>query len=217
MVCKCKSPIGNLVGIPKNPVFSSVTINTTDPLGGLVAGNMFVGNDASGTLGLLANNAVKASVNSYTILVTNAGEPFFNAAAGKALHFRINGGEVGQFSPGGDLVLNNSISITAFLSMPMSTEKTISGGVVTATASFFPVDTEADAATDDLDTISGGIDGRIIILKSSDNARTVVVKHGTGNLILNGAADFSMSNTSYRIQLQYDSALTKWVEISRSA
>ena len=39
------------------------------------------------------------------------------------------------------------------------TELTIAGGIITRTRSNHTVDTQADAATDDLDTISGGVEG----------------------------------------------------------
>ena len=54
---------------------------------------------------------------------------------------------------------------------------------------------EASAATDDLDTISGGVDGDIIILSTVNSGRDVVVKHATGNIqcgsdrTLNSVAD----------------------------
>jgi hypothetical protein len=63
-----------------------------------------------------------------------------------------------------------------------STEKTISGGVITVTGLLHTVDTEADAASDDLDTISGLADGELCLLYLENAARNVVVKHGTGNI-----------------------------------
>jgi pectate lyase len=86
--------------------------------------------------------------------------------------------------------------------------------VITATATRTRLDTEAAAATDDLDTINGGSDGDLIILSTTNSARDVVVKDGTGNLVL--AGDFTLSTTSDRIKLIYDSTLSAWVELSRS-
>jgi hypothetical protein len=63
-----------------------------------------------------------------------------------------------------------------------STEKTISDGVITATGLLHTVDTETDAASDDLDTISGLADGELCLLYLENAARNVVVKHGTGNI-----------------------------------
>jgi hypothetical protein len=74
------------------------------------------------------------------------------------------------------------------------------------------VDTEASAGSDDLDTISGMIDGDLLILSAADSARTVVVKDGTGNIQC--AGDFSMDNTQDRIVLLREGAI--WYELARS-
>lgn len=68
------------------------------------------------------------------------------------------------------------------LSFGEPTELTISSGAITVTGSLHYVDTQSDAATDDLDTINGGDDGDILILQSAASARDVVVKNGTGNI-----------------------------------
>ena len=94
-------------------------------------------------------------------------------------------------------------------------ELTISSGEITATKSFHAVDTESDDATDDLDTINGGADMKILILSPESGSRTIVVKHATGNIHLAGAADFSMTAKKDVIMLiNYN---TTWNEISRSA
>ncbi len=97
-----------------------------------------------------------------------------------------------------------------------ASSKTIATGAITATGSYTIVDTEASAATDDLDTITIGggasIAGATIILRAANTARTVVCKDGTGNLKL--AGDFSLDNTEDTIMLIYDG--TNWLEVSRS-
>jgi hypothetical protein len=70
---------------------------------------------------------------------------------------------------------------------------------VTATGNIHTIDTEADAASDDLDTISGTAAGQLLIISAADGARTVVAKDGTGNLKLVG--DFSMDNAEDRLFL----------------
>jgi len=89
---------------------------------------------------------------------------------------------------------------------------TLSGGVVTATMTTISIDTEASASSDDCDTINGNSMGRIIIVKASSSARTVVMKDGTGNLRL--AGDFSMDHNEDRIVLI--SKASDWVELCRS-
>lgn len=93
-------------------------------------------------------------------------------------------------------------------------ELTIATGAITPTlAGTIVVDTEGDAASDDLDTITATNmnDGDIIILKAADDARTVVVKNGTGNIACN--ADFSLDNSLDRIMLQWDSGNSSWVAV----
>jgi hypothetical protein len=95
------------------------------------------------------------------------------------------------------------------------TDLTIAGGAITATKGWHKVDTESSAATDDLDTINGGTAGQIVILGTVASTRDVTLKHATGNILLNGGADFPLLFTRYRCVLQYDG--TNWCEIGRSA
>ena len=74
--------------------------------------------------------------------------------------------------------------------------------------SFFSVDTEAAAASDNLVTINGSNVGDVIFIKSANSARTVVVKHGTGNIKCVGAVDLSLDNTGDMVMLFYDG--TNW-------
>lgn len=78
-------------------------------------------------------------------------------------------------------------------------ELTISAGEITVTTGFHKVDTEADAFTDDLDTINGTLEGQIIRLRAADSSRTIVLKDGTGNLKL--PSDISLDNEEDSITL----------------
>jgi hypothetical protein len=91
-------------------------------------------------------------------------------------------------------------------------ELTIASGAVTKTGGYHKIDTEADAASDDLDTINGGVEGDLLILRAENSSRDVVVKDGTGNLKL--AGDMTLDHVEDRIVLQYDG--TNWCELSRS-
>ena len=93
-------------------------------------------------------------------------------------------------------------------------ELTISSGVVTITSSLHNIDTEASAATDDLDTINGGMDGQRLVISANSSTRTVIVKDLTGNLQIN--SDFSMTNQADRLELIYDEATSFWYEVARS-
>lgn len=93
-------------------------------------------------------------------------------------------------------------------------ELTIASGVITPTGSYHAVDTQADAATDDLDTITatGAKDGDFLILRAAHADRTVVVKNGTGNIILSD--DYEMSTLSRLCVLMYVEAIESWVELN---
>ena len=83
------------------------------------------------------------------------------------------------------------------------------------TKAYHEVDTESAAASDNLATINGGQDGAIIVLRATNDGRTVVVKNGTDNIVL-GGSDFDLDNTLDTIMLIYDAGLNSWQEISRS-
>lgn len=87
---------------------------------------------------------------------------------------------------------------------------TIASGVATLSGRFghYFVDTEASAASDDLDTITDTDvqKGDVIILSAFSSSRTVVVKHGTGNITC--GSDRTLDNAADRICLQYNG--TSW-------
>lgn len=71
------------------------------------------------------------------------------------------------------------------LFMTEGSELTISSGSITVSPSaitVYAVDTEADAATDDLTAISGGAEGDVVVLRPANTARTVVIKSGRSNI-----------------------------------
>lgn len=78
---------------------------------------------------------------------------------------------------------------------------TISAGAVTITQSNHRVDTEAAAATDDLDTINGGTAEQLLFLRSEAAARDVTLKHGTGNIQTADGSDVTLPDTGYVLLL----------------
>ena len=104
--------------------------------------------------------------------------------------------------------------LDAVLASTSSGELTLASGAITVTGSYHNVDTESDAASDDLDTISGGTNGMRLVLRANNSGRTVVVKDGTGNIQC--AGDCSLDNVQDTIELIYDSTLTAWLEIARA-
>ena len=108
----------------------------------------------------------------------------------------------------GDVVFNGQVSFQD------DGELTISSGNITPTGTNHRVDTESDAASDDLDTISGGADGDFLTLRAANTARTVVLKDGTGNIETQDGNDVSLDTTEKIVTLQYDSTASKWLVIA---
>lgn len=90
----------------------------------------------------------------------------------------------------------------------------IAAGVITITSGRVEVDTEAFAATDDLDTINGVKANQLVMLGSASSTRDPTVKHGTGNVRLAGGVDFTFTTTRDRLVLEGDGS--ELVEISRA-
>lgn len=94
---------------------------------------------------------------------------------------------------------------------------TLSAGTVTISGvvnwRFHSIDTEGDAASDDLTTISGGNTGEVLILQAVNDDRTVVCKDGTS---LKLSYDFSLNNTEDKLMLLCIAAGI-WHELSRSS
>jgi len=93
-------------------------------------------------------------------------------------------------------------------------ELTISSGAVTVTGVSHTIDTESDAATDDLDTINGMADGQILVIRPANTDRTVVLKHNTGNIITGSGSDLSLDSDNKFAIIQYDDELEMAVVIA---
>ena len=77
-----------------------------------------------------------------------------------------------------------------------------SGGAVTATSSAHRIAPEAGTA-DDMHTISGGTQGDRLTIMVNSSANTITVKHGTGNIYLDGASDKVLDNSRDKLELVY--------------
>lgn len=81
------------------------------------------------------------------------------------------------------------------LNLTDATELTIASGAITVTQSYHTIDTESDAATDDLDTITvAGGEGDVLVIRPESSSRTVVIKHGTGNVQCVGNDDITLDD-----------------------
>lgn len=99
--------------------------------------------------------------------------------------------------------------------LPAFTELTIASGVVTATKSFHAIDTEADAASDDLDTITPSAwmtNGTELNLKAISSSRTVSVTEAGNIRLVSSPRDLTHSDDW--LVLVYDNSV--WKEVSFS-
>ena len=102
-----------------------------------------------------------------------------------------------------------SYAVSNVLSDVVRTELTIASGIITVNRNYHSVDTESNAASDDLDTINGGSDGMTLIIRADNSARTVVVKDGTGNI--QGPGDVTLDNAQDTCTLIYDATQAVWL------
>lgn len=112
-----------------------------------------------------------------------------------------------------DNTFSGDNTFSAKVSYPDSGELTIASGAITPTGVFHTIDTEADASSDDLDTISGGVDGQVLILRQEDDARDVTITEA-GNIVLPESTSVSLRDTKDTATFVYDGALSKWVAVS---
>lgn len=95
---------------------------------------------------------------------------------------------------------------------------TIAGDAITPAVGVVSLDTEAGAGTDNLSTINTANlpDGSLLLLRSVNNARTVVVKNaggGAGQILTADGADFSLVSTKMWLLLKRTG--TDWEEVGR--
>jgi hypothetical protein len=95
-------------------------------------------------------------------------------------------------------------------------ELTIDAGAVTVTGGYHTVDTEADAGTDNLDTIDASPlgEGALVILAAENAARVVTLRSGEDNITLAGP-NYALDAAAKRILLQ-KAAGGGLVEVARS-
>lgn len=101
------------------------------------------------------------------------------------------------------------------------TELTIASGEVTRVQTFHQIDTEADAASDNLAGIVGGAAGLICVIKPENDGRTVVVTNedaeatAANRFRLNSSLDYTMDNDRDTLIVIYDAGVSRWIELSR--
>jgi hypothetical protein len=87
----------------------------------------------------------------------------------------------------------------------------IASGVLNASKAYHTIDTEAGAASDNLDTLNGlAVDGMVVALRTLTPEHVVVLKHNTGNLYLPAETDITMDASTRAVLLAYNASLGKW-------
>lgn len=93
----------------------------------------------------------------------------------------------------------------------VSTER-ISGGAITVTGSVIETLNEGGASADDLDTLNGGVEGQLVLLRPSLFTQAPTVKNATGNIHLH--RDFQMVTEDSSLLLIKNGS--NWEEVTRS-
>lgn len=112
-----------------------------------------------------------------------------------------------------------TLEVSPFLGEDVETELTISAGSITPTAAIHNVDTESDAAEDDLDNIdtTNLPDGRMLLLRNAVTGRSVTVRNaqgGAGQINTAFTQDYTMDRNDHWILLKRVGA--DWQEVMRS-
>jgi len=111
-----------------------------------------------------------------------------------------------------------STGIQEFLGLNFTdpTELTIVSGAITLTQGAHTVDTEGDASSDDLVTITAakGV-GDFAIIMPAHTDRSVVLKHGTGNIYTFNGSDITLDTADHWAVLFRNGA--RWVVMANSA
>lgn len=110
-----------------------------------------------------------------------------------------------------------SLTDAGYLRLQASSLLTIAAGSVTATKNWHTLDTESAAASDNLDTITAGVDGQLEFFRITSAARVVVVRHNIGNIVTANALSFTLAQTSDLAICIYDGTLSKWIVQGMSA
>jgi hypothetical protein len=115
--------------------------------------------------------------------------------------------------------LARSLSGIGNLDFATSVELTIASGVTVPTQNWHTIDTQADAASDDLDTLTATnvTDGFVLFLRANNDARTVIVKHNTGNILCTGGVDIILDEQRDLVITIYDATLNKWIAFGSAA
>lgn len=94
---------------------------------------------------------------------------------------------------------------------------TIASGVITATTSYMLVNTEANAASDDLVRINGYDNGGILFVSPGTTGQTIVIKNNApmpGGIYCIGSADVSLTSRAHVALLVYAPNIARWIMVA---
>lgn len=140
--------------------------------------------------------------------VTYISGDIITAAVANEWYQRSEDSLLGDMDADGNTIIDPALSGVSRVGLAASTELTIASGAITVTQTYHTVDTEGDAASDDLATINGGAAHDLLILRQANDARDVTIKHGTGNIKTFDGSDTVMDSSSSVIVLVSDG--TNW-------
>lgn len=97
-----------------------------------------------------------------------------------------------------------------------ATELTIASGTAAVTQFAHTIDTESDAATDDLDSLTGGVAEEMVMIRPANAARSIVIKHalGANQFSCPGERDLTLEEVTDFALLYHDG--TQWIVIAHS-
>jgi len=105
-----------------------------------------------------------------------------------------------------------TITTDSFYSRGSPDELTIATAAVTLVKSFHTIDTEADAASDTLSTLTGGSEGDRLTLMQADSARDVTIDNAGNIRLVGGTFTFATVDDT----IEFIKRASTWVETSRS-
>jgi len=103
------------------------------------------------------------------------------------------------------------------LTLAPDSSLTIATGSITSTGSMHKVDTEAAAATDDLDTIVASTTGTLLLITPVNASRNIVIRNnggGSGNIRTGSGSSITLSSTRHYAILYYHAADTLWYVVA---
>jgi len=159
--------------------------------------------DQDGTL-VLGETAIPTDINDAGILYTR------DIAGETELHYMRGDGTEYQLTPPGAMAAHEhsapgdggqNLHQLLEVEFEDAAELTINAGIVTRTQVYHRIDTEDDDPTDDLEWIIGGTQGDILIIRAENSARTVVVKHNAGNILLFAGRDVVLDDATDHLML----------------